>query len=134
MAGREPGNLFFTARVGEVDPTLFESVQDRTDEMGPAERRRQVGVDFLAHLAEVVQVLAGKIDRLELAVGSRSSFQSRWHEVHSDSSELGVTGEAVSLPRTLNFFRARERRAADEAARIAHLVKPPRFPGFASSP
>jgi hypothetical protein len=98
VAGGKPGNLFFTARVGEVDSTLFESVQDRTDEVGPAKRRGQVGIDFLAHLAQVVEVFAGKIDRLELAVGARASFQSRWYDVHSDSSDLGVTGETVSLP------------------------------------
>ena len=93
----QSGNLFFTARVGEVDTALFDAIDQRSDQMRQAERFRHVGVQFSGDLPEEVEVPVGEHERLELVPSGRSLL-SRWHGVHSDSSDLGVTGPDLSLP------------------------------------
>jgi len=42
----QTGNVFFTARAGEVDAALFHAIDDRADQVRQAERRRHVRVHF----------------------------------------------------------------------------------------
>ena len=71
----ETGDLLFTAGFGEVDTTFFHTIQQRADEMGQAERLRHAGVHFPGDLLEVVEVMFGKDDRLQLVRRSRQSFR-----------------------------------------------------------
>ena len=93
----EACDLFFTAGVSQVDTALFETIEDRADQVRPGERLRHAWIHLAAQLPEVVEVPVGENDRLEL-VTARSSVLGRWHEMHSESSDLGVTGANISLP------------------------------------
>jgi hypothetical protein len=76
------GNLFFTAGVGEVDPALFDAIQNRADQMRKAERSRHVGVELEGSLPEVVEVFVGEDEGLQLGRRAASSSFHRWHQVH----------------------------------------------------
>jgi hypothetical protein len=62
----QAGNVFFTAGIGQVDPALFNAIQDRADQMGEADRCRHVGVELPDDPAEIVQMTVGKRQRLQL--------------------------------------------------------------------
>jgi len=91
-------DLFFAACVSEVDPALFHTIQDRTDQVRKAEGCRHVRIQLVGEVPEVVEMMTGEDDRLQLVRRSHSSFLRQGHEVHSNSSDLGVTGETKSLP------------------------------------
>jgi hypothetical protein len=70
------GNLFFAASVSEVDPALFDAIQDCADQMGQAEGRRHGRIHLMGDLPEVVEMLSGEDDRLQLVRRCRSVLRS----------------------------------------------------------
>jgi len=92
------GDVFFTAGIGEVDPALFHAIQDRADEVGETYRCRHVGIELPDDPPEIVEVMVGKRQRLQLVRRFQVSVLGRWHEMHLESSVLGVTGGIKSLP------------------------------------
>ena len=50
--------------------------------MRQTEGRRHVGIHFEGNLPEVVEVLSGEDDRLQLVRRAVAFLLSRWHEVH----------------------------------------------------
>ena len=93
----EACDLFFTAGVSQVNTAFFETIEDGADQVRPGERLGHARIHLAAQLPEIVEVPVGKDDCLEL-IPARSSVLNRWHEMHSESSDLGVTGANISLP------------------------------------
>jgi len=60
------GDLFLTAGVGEVDPALLHTIENRADQVRQTERRRHVGVQLERGLPEVVEVSIRKDEGFEL--------------------------------------------------------------------
>jgi len=77
----QPGYVLFTACVGEVDPALFHTVDDRADQERKAERLGHVGVHLAGHLPEIGEVLLGEDNRLQLVA---AALTDRWHQVHEE--------------------------------------------------
>jgi len=81
---------------------LRHTVDDRADQVRQAEGLRHVGIHRPGNLPEVVEVLVGEKQRLQLA--GFASFANRGHQMHADSSTLGESPEGKSLPWKLKIF------------------------------
>jgi hypothetical protein len=61
---------------------LFHAIQDRADQVGEADRCRHVGVELPDDPAEIVEMMVGKRQRLQLASHFQVSCLGLWHEFH----------------------------------------------------
>jgi hypothetical protein len=83
MSCDQTGDFFFTAGIGKVNAALFNTVENRADQVRQPERLRHCRVQFAGNLPEIIEVMTRKDDRLHLVRRSRrSSFLYRWHHVH----------------------------------------------------
>jgi hypothetical protein len=94
----QTGDVFFTAGIGEVDSALLYTIEDRADQVGETYRCRHVGIQFPGDPPEVIEVPVRKRQCFQLVGGVRTSILGRWHQMHLESSDLGVTGAMKSLP------------------------------------
>jgi hypothetical protein len=77
---------------------LFHAIQNRADQMGETDRCRHVGVELSDDPSEIVEMTIRKRERFQLIGRIQASVLDRGHEMHLESSSLGVTGAAKSLP------------------------------------
>ena len=79
----QTGDVFLTAGIGQVDPALFDTVQNRANQVGEADRCRHVRVELSDDPSQIVQMAVGQRQRFQLIDCIAAVLRGRGHEVHS---------------------------------------------------